>query len=110
MTGGRILDLTDDSFDGAVKRLRGPVLVRFGAEWCDPCRDLDAHLDDLAERFRGRAHVARVDVDANGDLTHRFGVRSVPTLIVFRGGRVVDQMIGAAPVDDIADLVSRHLD
>lgn len=110
MAQGRIHQLGDDTFDDALRRLRGPVLVEFRADWCDPCRALEPELTRLAEDLRGRVHVAQVDVTVHGDLCHRFGVRSVPTLIVFRGGRVVDQIVGAPEARSLRDLVERHMD
>jgi thioredoxin 1 len=110
MARGRIQQLGDDTFDDALRRMRGPVLVEFRADWCDPCRMLEPELARLAEDLRGRAHVIQVDVSSHGDLCHRFGVRSVPTLIVFRGGRVVDQVVGAPDAAGLRDLIDRHLD
>ena len=110
MAGGRIVKLTDESFDTVMRRFRGPVLVDFSASWCGPCKTVRPALRELAEEFRGRAHFVEVDIDEGGDLMHRFGVRSVPTLIVIRGGRVVDQMVGAAPSDQLRALMQRHVD
>lgn len=110
MAGGRVQLLDDDSFDRVLRRMRGPVLVHFSASWCPPCRTIEQPLEEIAEEFRGRAHVARVDVDQSGDLTQRFGVRSVPTLILLRAGRVVDQVVGAAPLGEIRTLIGRHVD
>jgi thioredoxin len=110
MADGRIAHLNDDSFDGAMRRFRGPVVIDFAASWCGPCKTVQPHLQELAEEFRGRAHFVEVDVDEAGDLAYRFGVRSVPTFIVIRAGRVVDQMVGAAPFEELRALVCRHVD
>jgi thioredoxin 1 len=105
-----VLHLNEDDFDEEIRRLQGPVLVDFWASWCTPCKAIASALEQVALEMSGRAHVAKVDVDANGDLAVRFGVRSVPTLIVFKQGLVVDQMIGAAPKAEIRQLLGKHLD
>jgi thioredoxin 1 len=106
----RILTLDDDNFDDEIKTIRGPILVEFWANWCGPCKTIAPRLDELADEMTGRAHIARVDVDENGDLVNRFGIMSIPTLVVFKDGRVVDQLIGAAPKDKVRNLVTRHMD
>jgi thioredoxin 1 len=105
----RILVFDDDSFDDEIKTIQGPIVVDFWANWCDPCKTIAPRLEQLAEELAGRAHFASVDVDENGDLVNRFGIMSVPTLVVFKDGKVVDQLIGAAPKEKIRALVSRHL-
>jgi thioredoxin 1 len=105
----RILVLDDDSFDDEIKTIQGPILVNFWANWCDPCKTIAPWLDELADDLAGRAHVAKVDVDENGDLVNRFGIMSIPTLVVFKDGKVVDQLIGAAPKHKIQALVAKHL-
>ena len=104
-----ILTLNEENFDDHLTRCRGPILVDFWASWCAPCKLIAPVLDELAEEFSGRALIGKVDVEANGDLTNRFGVSSIPTLILFKDGRVVDQLIGAAPKDQIHRLVLKHL-
>jgi len=104
----RILTLDDDNFDDEIKSIRGPILVEFWANWCGPCKTIAPRLDELADELSGRAHIAKVDVDENGDLVNRFGIMSIPTLVVFKDGRVVDQLIGAAPKDKVRNLVTRH--
>lgn len=108
MASDRILTLDDDNFDDEIKSIRGPILVEFWANWCGPCKTIAPRLDELADELSGRAHIAKVDVDENGDLVNRFGIMSIPTLVVFKDGRVVDQLIGAAPKDKVRNLVTRH--
>lgn len=109
MASEKILILNEDNFDDEVKQKTGPILVDFWAAWCAPCKVIVPSLEDIAEEMSGRAHVAKVDVDDNGDLANRFGIMSIPTLIVFKNGKVVDQLIGAAPKAQIRALIEKHL-
>jgi len=108
VAGGNAIELDEDNFDDEINSRQGPILVDFWASWCAPCKRIAPVLDEIAVEMAGRVHVAKVDVDANGDLSNRFGIRSVPTLVVFCGGRVVDQLIGAAPKDKIREMLERH--
>ena len=110
MSAERILMLDDDSFDDQVSRLNGPILVDFWATWCAPCKAIEPALIELAEELDGRAWVAKINVEENGGLTNRFGIGSIPTLIVLKQGRVVGQLVGAAPKPQIRRLVEQHLD
>lgn len=109
MASPDIRNLTEDDFDGAVRGAEGPLLVDFWASWCGPCRAIAPTLEELAAEMRGRASIAKVDVDDQGLLAARFRVQSIPTLIVFKDGRVVDQVIGALPKDRLRALIERHL-
>ena len=109
MASDKILILNEDNFDGEVTQRSPPILVDFWAGWCAPCKIIVPSLEELAEELSGRAHVAKVDVDENGDLANRFGIMSIPTLIVFKNGKVVDQLIGAAPKPQIRALIDKHL-
>jgi thioredoxin 1 len=105
----RILVLTDDNFDEEIRQHGEPVLVDFWASWCAPCKQIAPALEELADEMSGKAVVAKVDVDQNGDLTNRFGIRSIPTLVLFKAGRVVDQVIGAVPKDQLRTMMEKHL-
>ena len=109
MASDKILILNENSFDDEVKQKTGPILVDFWAAWCAPCKKIVPALEEIAEEMAGRAHVAKVDVVENGDLANRFGIMSIPTLIVFKNGKVVDQLIGAAPKRQIQALIDKHL-
>ena len=109
MAGNGILTLTDDNFDEQIKKVSGPVLVDFWAAWCGPCKMIAPSLEQLAGEMAGRATVAKVNVDENGDVANRFGIRSIPTLIIFKEGRVVDQIVGALPKEQIRRMVEKHL-
>jgi thioredoxin 1 len=107
--GENIVVLSEANFDQEVKKPDGPLLVDFWAAWCAPCRLIAPHLEALAQEYQGKARVGKVNVDENGALAGRFQIRSIPTLLVFKDGQVVDQLIGAAPKDSIQALLDRHL-
>ena len=86
-----------------------PVLVDFSAEWCGPCHMIEPAVNELARELEGKAKVVKVDVDANSDVAGKYGVMSIPALLVFKGGQEVDRMVGAAPKARIADLIKKHL-
>jgi thioredoxin len=109
MATASILHLTEDTFDETIKNAKGPVLVDFWAAWCGPCKTIAPYLDQIAGELEGQATVAKVNVDENGDLSARFGVRSIPTLLVFKDGRVVDQTVGALPKELIKSFVAKHV-
>lgn len=104
-----ILVLTEANFDEEAKKTGGPLLVDFWAAWCAPCRLIAPHLETLAQEYRGRARVGKVNVDENNGLAGRFQIRSIPTLLVIKNGQVVDQLIGAAPKESIQQLLDKHL-
>jgi thioredoxin 1 len=85
------------------------VLVDFWATWCPPCRLVAPAIDSLASEYQGRVKVGKLDVDENQDVAGRYGVRSIPTLIVFKGGEVVEQRVGALPQSELAQLLDQQL-
>ena len=109
MPNDPIVHLNDGNFDEEIKKFQGPVLVDFWAAWCGPCKAIAPSLEQLASEMAGRAVVAKVNVDESGDLSNRFGIRSIPTLMVFKGGKVVEQIIGAIPKRNLLDKVVPHV-
>jgi thioredoxin 1 len=103
------LSVSSSEFNDKVLNSDVPVLVDFWAEWCGPCKAIGPAIEELATEYAGRAKVFKVNVDNDGDLASKYGVMSIPALLVFKGGKVVDQMVGAAPKPHIAALIDRAL-
>ena len=101
--------VTDASFEVEVEQHDGLVVVDFWATWCGPCRMIAPVLDQLAKDFDGKVKIAKVDVDANQKSTMRFNVRSIPMLLFFKGGKVVDQIVGAVPRQTIEAKLKQHV-
>jgi thioredoxin 1 len=105
-----VVVLTDDNWQKEVAESGIPVLVDFWAEWCAPCRMIAPSIDGLATAYSGRVKVGKLNVDENPMVAQAFGIRSIPTLLVLKGGKVVDQQIGAVPQPRIARMVERQLE
>ena len=109
MASENVQTLTDANFEQTVNHTSQPVLVDFWAEWCGPCRRLAPTVDELAKDYDGKVVVAKMNVDDNPATSSRFGVRSIPTLLVFKDGREVDRIVGAQPKSAIAGRLARFL-
>jgi thioredoxin 1 len=105
-----VMVLTDDNWKKEVTEAEGPVLVDFWAEWCPPCRMIAPSIDALATAYSGRAKVGKLNVDENPAVAQAFGVRSIPTLLVLKRGKVVDQQIGAVPQPRIEAMLEKQLE
>ncbi len=91
------LELDDSNFDTEVIQAEEPVLVDFSAAWCAPCQQLSPIIDELAEEYSGKVKVGKVDIDKSQDVAGKFGIMSVPTVLFFKGGEKVDQVVGLLP-------------
>lgn len=103
------MKLDSSNFDSVLATKNTPVMVDFWATWCGPCRMIAPAVEEVAEDFDGRAVVGKVDVDEQAELARRFGIMSIPTLIVMKDGKVVEQAVGARGKADIAAMLERHL-
>ena len=103
------LEITDQSFQEMVLNSDKPVLVDFWAVWCGPCRTFGPIIEEVATDFEGRAVVGKVDVDNNQQVSVDYGIRNIPTVLIFKNGEVVDKIVGVAPKEVIAEKLSAHL-
>jgi thioredoxin 1 len=105
--GENIINVTDSTFESLVLNSETPALVDFWASWCAPCRAIAPIVDEMAQEYAGRLRVVKVNVDDNPATPGKFGVRGIPTLILFKGGKVVDQLVGAVPKTQIKELIEK---
>lgn len=103
------IEITDANFAKEVEASDKPVLIDFWAVWCGPCRMLTPIVEELATEYEGKAIIGKVDVDNNQMIATKFGIRSIPTLLIFKGGKVVDQIVGAVPKNMIVEKLNSHL-
>ena len=101
--------VTDASFDQDVLKASGPVLVDFWAEWCGPCKMIAPALDDLAAEFEGKLTIAKINIDDNPQTPTQYGVRGIPTLMIFKGGQVAATKVGALPESKLREWVQQSI-
>lgn len=104
-----IINATDASFDADVLQSDKPVLVDFWATWCGPCRAIAPVLEELDAEYGDKFQIVKIDVDANPEISARFGIRSIPTLFVFKNGEKVDAVVGGRPKSEFVALLEKHL-
>jgi len=109
MASEKVQTLTDSNFDQSVIKAGKPVLVDFWAEWCGPCRRLAPTVDELATDYDGRVVVGKLNVDDNPGIAGRFSIRGIPTLLLFKGGQIVEQIVGLADKDTLKKLIEKHV-
>ena len=103
------LELTDANFDELVINSSKPVLVDFWAEWCGPCRMVGPVVEELSKDYEGKAVIGKVDVDTNPNISAKFGIRNIPTLLVFKNGQVVDKHVGVAQKSQLSGKIDAQL-
>ena len=103
------VEITDQSFQETVLNSDKPVLVDFWAAWCGPCRMLGPIIEEVAIDFEGKALVGKVDVDNNQQISVDYGIRNIPTVLIFKNGEVVDKIVGVAPTELIAEKLNAYL-
>ena len=109
MAGPHTLTFTDSDFDTEVLRSEQPVLVDFWAIWCGPCRQMAPVIDSLAEKYAGKIKIGKLDVDHNPAAAQRFNVRGIPTMLLFKGGLPVEQIVGSVPEAPLAAALDNHV-
>lgn len=109
MASENVKELTDENFESEVLKSDVPTLVDFWAVWCGPCKQIAPTVEALANDYKGRVKVAKMDVDNHQIVPQHYGVRSIPTLLIFKGGKVVDQLVGALPRSKLEAALQKHL-
>jgi thioredoxin 1 len=103
------VELSETNFEQEVLKANTPVLVDFWAVWCGPCKMIAPIVDELAVEYEGKLKIGKVDVDNHQQIAMQYGIRSIPTLLIFKDGKVVEQIVGAAPKKSLIDKLSKHL-
>lgn len=109
MASDKVVQLSDSGFEEDVLKSATPVLVDFWASWCAPCKAISPVVDSLADEYEGRVTIGKLNVDENPATPGKYGVRGIPTLILFKDGKVVDQVVGAVPKNQLEGLIKKAL-
>jgi len=109
MASDAIFEVTDANFDQTVLKSEQPVMVDFWAAWCSPCRALAPIVDEVAQSYSGKVKVGKMDVDRNAATPQRYNIRGIPTLLIFKGGQVREQIVGNVPRETIEKALNKHL-
>jgi thioredoxin 1 len=109
MASTAIMEVTDANFDQEVLKSDQPVLIDFWAVWCGPCKALSPIVDEVAQNYSGKVKVAKMNVDQNPGTPGRYGIRGIPTLLIFKGGQVKEQIVGYVPRETIEKAIDKHM-
>ena len=105
---GKTLEITDSNFNNVISKNK-TVLVDFWAEWCGPCRMIGPIIEELANEYEGKAIIGKLDVDSNQESSVKYGVRSIPTILTFKDGEIVDRQVGAVPKETLTNVIDSQL-
>lgn len=105
---GKTLEITDSNFNDVISKNK-TVLVDFWSEWCGPCRMIGPIIEELANEYEGKAIIGKLDVDSNQESSVKYGVRSIPTILTFKDGEIVDRQVGAVPKETLTNIIDSQL-
>lgn len=109
MASNNVLTATDTNFQNEILNSSTPVLVDFWAEWCGPCKALGPTIDEIANEYVGKVKIAKMNVDENPAIPGQFRIRGIPTMLLFKGGQLVDQLVGAHPKAAIVEMIKKSI-
>jgi len=103
------MEVTQQNFDAEVLKSDKPVLVDFWAEWCGPCKAISPIVEELEKQYEGKIKIGKINVDQQGPLSMQYGVMSIPTLALFKDGKIVDQIVGSVPKTQLESMITKHI-